>query len=87
MSTFKITHILTPEDARKHIVERNINSIVSELEIIKMNQADVLDKVNRLLSKPELVNVMSEDQKLYLLAATEHYMKEIDYADELIKKI
>jgi hypothetical protein len=87
MSTYKHTDLIDAKGANAYIVEKRINSIVSELHIAKMNMADVVDKINGLFSKKELVSELTEDQRIYLLAANEHYMKEIDYADELIKKL
>jgi hypothetical protein len=87
MSTYKFTEIVNEKGANAYIVEKRINSIVSELDIVKRNLADVVDKINTLFSNSDLVKELSEDQRIYLLAANEHYMKEIDYADELIKKL
>jgi uncharacterized protein YoxC len=83
----KIYHINDLKSANDYIVEKRIDALTADLEILKMNSAEVLDKLNILLQEKQYKNHLTEDQEIdfgVLKVKVERFMNDID---EVIKKI
>jgi hypothetical protein len=86
MSTYKFSDILTPEAAKQAMIDNRIVSISTEMNIVSMNMADVIRKIDNLFSK-ESASLLTEDQVLYLKAVRENYCKTMSLTESAQKSI
>lgn len=70
-----------------HFTETQVNSIVSEMEIVKMNCADIVSKVDVVLSNSKYRGCLTQDQEIDLGLLKVNMQKQIEFLEETIKKI
>lgn len=69
------------------MTEQKLNSIVSDLEILKFQKSELVEKIDCLLTYNVLNKTLSQDREIDLGVLRVNLCKQIDYITELTKKI
>jgi hypothetical protein len=80
------TQIITESGKNAAMVEYRLRSIASDMEILSMNGAEVVSKINGLLDT-DLKAELDEDQIIYFGALREQLLKILNRAEDASKNI
>lgn len=82
----KLTDLINPETASAYIVERRLNSLSSELDLIIFSQAEAMSKIDVLLLD-QYKKELSKEQQFTLLVLKADIAKSIDQLKDAGKKL
>lgn len=82
----KLTDLINPETASAYIVERRLNSLSSELDLIIFSQAEAISKIDVLLLG-QYKKELSNEQQFTLLVLKADIAKSIDQLKDAGKKL
>jgi hypothetical protein len=83
----RFTEIVTPGQANAYIVDTRINSIVSELELVKLNAADVVEKIEGIMNEPRYKSELTTDQEIDLGVLREKLLKVMKHIEKHSKTL
>jgi hypothetical protein len=69
------------------MTEQKLNSIVSDLEILKMQKSELVEKIDCLLTYNVVNQTLSQDREIDLGVLRVGLCKQIDQITEVMKKI